>query len=82
MDTLKGGAQCWWVLEIELGTPTTWEEFLVWFKKWYYVKAFQDRKQRERLSLTQEGISVHKYATKYTRLLHFPEVLLSSEAEK
>ena len=28
-DTLKGNAQRWWRQELEQGTPTTWDEFLI-----------------------------------------------------
>jgi len=82
IDTLKGDAQRWWVQEIELGMPTTWADFLVRFKKRYFIKAFQDRKQRELINLKQESMTVHDYATKYISLLRFAGALVPNEVEK
>ena len=81
-DTLKGNAQRWWVQEIGQGIPTTWDEFLVRFRKKYFIRAFQSRKQRELANLKQGDMSVHEYETKFTGLLRFAGALVPNDEEK
>ena len=81
-DTLKGDAQRWWVQEIELGMPTIWANFIVRFNKRYFIKAFQDRKQRELINLKQESMTVHEYLTKYISLLRVAGALVPNEMDK
>ncbi|GLT53613.1 hypothetical protein SLA2020_268730 [Shorea laevis] len=86
---LFGEAKRWWqvkkvlfILELGLEQDITWEMFKDAFNKHFFPKVVQEAKLREFMDLTQGGMSVTEYASRFVQLSRFAPYLIPDKEKK
>ena len=82
---LEGAALQWWENFLAMqpvGHVVTWQEFYGDFRGYHIPNQLMERKREEFCNLTQGKMYVHEYRTEFTRLAHYAQEEVSTDAKK